>query len=286
MDNLNIYENKFYLFKGGDKSKLLIDEDYKVEELKNINKFDYTVIRSILNNINLDKTNIKKDIKSKLERLKNLVKEDDNLKKINTKEFMSKLEEFDESDKFNEDKKEVISNIFDFNQSGGGLLYYIGNLLEKGSKAKEAVKKTTFQKFLKGLLFGYNSILGVIDFLFDVTLLSNSSDLTQFDSNKLNIAHIIYAMLNLDGIGVCSALLGLIPEYGELAASSSGLAVNLYKLSLFMNKKYKTKEELEYDKIENIENGIETDTFVLKDKYIPSPGSNYNQSFYERIKLL
>lgn len=286
MDNLNIYDNKFYLFKGGDKSKLLIDDDYKVEELKDINEFDYTVIRSILNNINLDKTNIKKDIKLKLEKLKNLVKEDDDLKKINTKEFMSKLEEFDESDKFNEDKKEVISNIFDFNQSGGGLLYYFGNLLEKSSKAKEAVKKTTFQKFLKGLLFGYNSILGVIDFLFDVTLLSNNSDLTQFDNNKLNIAHITYAMLNFDGIGVCSALLGLIPKYGELAAGSSGLAVNLYRLSLFMNKKYKTKEELEYDKIENIENGIETDTFVLKDKYIPSPGSSYNQSFYERIKLL
>ena len=286
MDNLNIYDNKFYLFNGGDKSKLLIDDDNKIEELENINEFDYTVIKSILNNINLDKTNIKKDIKLKFDKLKNLLKDGDDLKKINTKEFMSKLEEFDDSGKFNEDKKEVISNIFDFNQSGGGLLYYFGDLLEKGSKAKEAVKKTTFQKFLKGLFFGYNSILGIIDFLLDVTILSNNSDLLELDRNKLNIANIVYSFLNYDGIGICSALLGLIPEYGDLAASSSGLAINLYRLSLFMNKKYKTNEELEYEKIENIENGLESDTFVLKDKYIPKPGTSYNQSFYERIKFL
>tara|TARA_A100001015_G_scaffold258235_1_gene301370 strand:- start:10492 stop:11352 length:861 start_codon:yes stop_codon:yes gene_type:complete len=286
MDNLNIYDNKFYLFKGGGKSKLLIDDNDKIEELNEINDFDYTLIKSILNNMNLDKTLIKNDIKEKLNKLKKLVNKDSKLNKIDSKEFVSKLEELDESDKFNKDKSEVVSNIFDFNQSGGGLFYFIGHLLEKASKAKEAVKKNTFQKFLKSLLFGYNSILGIVDFLLDVSLLSNNVGFTKFDYNGINITHIAYAVLNLDAPAFFSALLGLIPTYGEVAAGSTGLALNLYRLSLFFNKKYKTREELEYDKISTIEEDKPSNTFILKDKYIPKIGSSYNQSFYERIKLL
>lgn len=286
MDNLNVYDNKFYLFGGGDKSKLLIDNDANLVELNEINKFDYTLIKSILNNINLDKTSIKKDIKEKLNKLKELVNKDDKLRKINSKEFVNKLEELDESEDFNKEKGEVISNIFDFNQSGGGLFYFIGNLLEKASKAKEAVKKNTFQKFLKGLLFGYNSILGIVDFLLDVSLLSNNVGFTKFDYNGINITHIAYAVLNLDAPAFFSALLGLIPTYGEVAAGSTGLALNLYRLSLYLNTRYKTDEELEYGKISEIEEDKPSDIFILKDKYVPKPGSKYNQSFYERIKML
>lgn len=286
MDNLNVYDNKFYLFGGGDKSKLLIDNDANLVELDEINKFDYTLIKSILNNINLDKTSIKKDIKEKLNKLKELVNKDDKLRKINSKEFVNKLEELDESEDFNKEKGEVISNIFDFNQSGGGLFYFIGNLLEKASKAKEAVKKNTFQKFLKGLLFGYNSILGIVDFLLDVSLLSNNVGFTKFDYNGINITHIAYAVLNLDAPAFFSALLGLIPTYGEVAAGSTGLALNLYRLSLYLNTRYKTDEELEYGKISEIEEDKPSDIFILKDKYVPKPGSKYNQSFYERIKML
>ena len=286
MDNLNVYDNKFYLFGGGDKSKLLIDNDASLVELNDIDKFDYTLIKSILNNINLDKTSIKKDIKEKLNKLKELVNKDDKLRKINSKEFVNKLEELDESEDFNKEKGEVISNIFDFNQSGGGLFYFIGHLLEKASKAKEAVKKNTFQKFLKGLLFGYNSILGIVDFLLDVSLLSNNVGFTKFDYNGINITHIAYAVLNLDAPAFFSALLGLIPTYGEVAAGSTGLALNLYRLSLYLNTRYKTDEELEYGKISEIEEDKPSDIFILKDKYVPKPGSKYNQSFYERIKML
>ncbi len=286
MDNLNVYDNKFYLFGGGDKSKLLIDNDANLVELNDIDKFDYTLIKSILNNMNLDKKLIKNDIKEKLNKLKELVNKDDKLKEIDSKEFVDKLEELDESEDFNKEKGEVISNIFDFNQSGGGLFYYIGHLLEKASKAKEAVKKNTFQKFLKGLLFGYNSILGIVDFLLDVSLLSNNVGFTKFDYNGINITHIAYAVLNLDAPAFFSALLGIIPKYGEVAAGSTGLALNLYRLSLYLNTEYKTREELEYDKISMIEEDKPSNTFILKDKFIPKAGSSYNQSFYERIKLL
>ena len=286
MDNLNVYDNKFYLFGGGDKSKLLIDDDTNLVELNDIDKFDYTLIKSILNNMNLDKTSIKKDIKEKLDKLKKIANKDDNIKQIDSKDFINKLEELDENEDFNKEKGEVISNIFDFNQSGGGLFYFIGHLLEKASKAKEAVKKNTFQKFLKGLLFGYNSILGIIDFLLDVSLLSNNVGFTKFDYNGINITHVAYAVLNLDAPAFFSALLGLIPTYGEVAAGSTGLALNLYRLSLYLNTRYKTDEELEYDKISEIEEDKPSDIFILKDKYIPKPGSKYNQSFYERVKML
>ena len=79
-------------------------------------------------------------------------------------------------------------------------------------------------------------------------------------------------------------LLAVIPELGELLSGSAGLTLNFYRFMSYIRDTFYDDDE-EIQSIDS-EDEFDKELVTLKDKYIPRPGESYNQSFYERIKLL
>ena len=290
MDNLNNFDDKFFLFKESGKSKLIVNNKNNLIKIDDLNNFDYVILKSILNNINLDNNNIKKNIGDKLQKLKyKLSKENLNINNINLNNLLDKITEIENDNKFHEEKQKLITNIFEYNQSGGGLLKYIGDILSNYSnKFKKLSKKQKVINFMEYFLLTYNSILGVVDILLDISLLQNSYGFYKYDWYGLNLTHLLYAILRYDILGVLSTLLALIPKYGEFLAGASGLGLNFYRSVDFI---YTALIEEDHtidddDEFLNEINKNNDSNIYLENKYIPEPGSKYNQSFYERVKLL
>ena len=274
------YENKYYLFE--DKKKLIIKDGSKLIDIDNLSNSEMVIIKSILKNININKNEIKKDISQKIISLKNKIEDKNNkFKEVNVNDLLEKIDELDYSDEFKNKKDKIISNIFDYNQSGGGLLYILGLYLD-GNKYHKLSE--TMRNFLKILFLSYNSLLGLIDILLDVSLIDNNLGIKKYDFYSINLTHLAYAILNLDSAGIFTVLLAVIPEFGELLSGSAGLTLNFYRFMSYIRDTF-------YDDDEEIQDTDSEDEFdkelvTLKDKYIPKPGESYNQSFYERIKLL
>lgn len=276
------YENKYYLFE--DKKKLIIKDGSKLVDIDNLSNSELVIIKSILKNININKNEIKKDISEKITNLKSKINDKNNeLKKVNVNDLLEKIDELDYNDEFKDKKNKIISNIFDYNQSGGGLLYILGIYLDE---SKYNNISETMRNFLKFLFLSYNSLLGLIDILLDITLIDNNYGIKKYDFYEINLTHLAYAILNLDTVGIFTVLLAVIPKYGELLSGSSGLTLNFYRFMSYIRETfYDDDDDIDVKSIES-EDEYDKELITIKDKYIPNPGESYNQSFYERIKLL
>jgi len=222
MNNLlNSYNDKFYIFDSKPKIKMLIVKKNNYIDDYYLNNLEYIITKSLLNNFYLDRSSLEKNIFKKLKKTKNF-------KNDEIRDFIKQMRKIDKKNNYNKKvKKKIISNVFELNQSGGGLLWGLDMLL------KSQIDGSTFFKILYNT---YNTIIVLFDILLDLALSFPRFNLFGLEESKnlLVISNLVFAILNLDYFGIGAALLGFIPNFGDLISTVGGLGIHIYRLTSYL----------------------------------------------------
>jgi len=271
---LNSYNNKFYMFDSKPKIKLFIIKNNDYIDDYHFNDLEYILAKSLLNNLYSSNNDIRFNIKKKL----------NNLDKFSDKQKVVILNNLDLIDKQNHYKKRIkkniISNVYELNQTGGGLFSFLFSLLNKTYSI-------------------YKSLSIVVDVCLDIMILLPRFGILNESKIILSVFNLLNSILVVDYAGIIAALLAFIPNVGDLISAVGGLGIHLYRLIKYLNTsddthEIYTKEELDSDTRNQIVNNVTTNNNIqlrkpeckLVNKFIPSPESNYNKDFYEKIKFL
>ena len=178
-------------------------------------------------------------------------------------------------------KKKIISNVYELNQTGGGLFSFLFSLLNKTYSI-------------------YKSLSVVVDICLDIMLLLPRFGILNESKILISGLNLLNSVLGLDYTGIIAALLAFIPNVGDLISAVGGLGIHLYRFIKYLNT---SDNSLEYNENtedttsetqEEIINNINTNNNIqlrkpdckLVNKFIPSPELNYDKDFYEKIKFL
>jgi hypothetical protein len=278
-----------------------------------LNDLEYIITKSLLNNLYLDRNSVEKNIFRKL-------KKTNKFKNDEIRDFIKQMRKIDKKNNYNKKvKKKIISNVFELNQAGGGLLWGIDMLL------KSQIDGSTFFKVLYNV---YNTIIVLFDILLDLALTFPRFNLFGLEgsNNLLAISNLVFAILNLDFLGIGAALLGFIPNFGDLISMVGGIGIHIYRfVSYLLKDDEKEKEEtddesstsenyvedssdvdevIEQDKkdlkvfdstgeiinnnkpIFNFDKGYKPKFVVTTPKRMSPPEGDYNEEFYDEIKNL
>ncbi len=276
MDHLlNSYNDKFYMFDSKPKIKLFIIKNNDYIDDYHFNDLEYILARSLLNNLYSSNDDIRYNVKNKLSKLG----------KFNDKQKVVILNNLDliyKKDNYKKKiKNKIISNVYELNQTGGGLFSFLFSLLNKTYSI-------------------YKSLSVVVDICLDIMLLLPRFGILNESKILISGLNLLNSVLGLDYTGIIAALLAFIPNVGDLISAVGGLGIHLYRFIKYLNT---SDDSLEYN--ENIEdttsetqeeiiNNINTNNNIqlrkpdckLVNKFIPSPELNYDKDFYEKIKFL
>ncbi len=276
MDHLlNSYNDKFYMFDSKPKIKLFIIKNNDYIDDYHFNDLEYILARSLLNNLYSSNDDIRYNVKNKLSKLG----------KFNDKQkvvILNNLDLIDKQDNYKKKiKNKIISNVYELNQTGGGLFSFLFSLLNKTYSI-------------------YKSLSVVVDICLDIMLLLPRFGILNESKILISGLNLLNSVLGLDYTGIIAALLAFIPNVGDLISAVGGLGIHLYRFIKYLNT---SDDSLEYN--ENIEdtisetqeeiiNNINTNNNIqlrkpdckLVNKFIPSPELNYDKDFYEKIKFL
>ena len=311
MNNLlNSYNDKFYIFDSKPKIKMLIVKKNNYIDDYYLNNLEYIITKSLLNNLYLDRGSLEKNIFKKLKKTKNFKNEE-------IRDFIKQMRKIDKKNNYNKKvKKKIISNVFELNQSGGGLLWGLDMLI------KSQIDGSTFFKILYNT---YNTIIVLFDILLDLALSFPRFNLFGLEESKnlLVISNLVFAILNLDYLGIGAALLGFIPNFGDLISMVGGLGIHIYRLTTYLlsdgnseseesssesvnviepesnldnvinedvkdTKMFETKEQKINNKkpIYNFDKGYKPKYVITTPKRMSAPEGNYNVDFYKQIEKL
>jgi hypothetical protein len=276
MDNLlNSYNDKFYIFDSKPKIKLFIFKNNDHIDDYQFNDLEYILARSLLNNLYSSNDDIRFNVKQKLGKFN----------KFNDKQkvvILNNLDLIDKQDNYqNKIKNKIISNVYELNQTGGGLFSFLFSLLNKTYSI-------------------YKSLSVVIDICLDIMLLLPRFGILNESKILISGINLLNSVLILDYTGIIAALLAFIPNVGDLISAVGGLGIHLYRFIKYLNT---SDNSLEYNENtedttsetqEEIINNINTNNNIqlrkpdckLVNKFIPSPELNYDKDFYEKIKFL
>jgi len=276
MDNLlNSYNDKFYIFDSKPKIKLFIIKNNDHIDDYQFNDLEYILARSLLNNLYSSNDDIRFNVKQKLGKFG----------KFNDKQkvvILNNLDLIDKQDNYqNKIKNKIISNVYELNQTGGGLFSFLFSLLNKTYSI-------------------YKSLSVVIDICLDIMLLLPRFGILNESKILISGINLLNSVLILDYTGIIAALLAFIPNVGDLISAVGGLGIHLYRFIKYLNT---SDNSLEYNENtedttsetqEEIINNINTNNNIqlrkpdckLVNKFIPSPELNYDKDFYEKIKFL
>jgi len=225
---LHSYNDEFFIFDSKPKIKLYILKNNYIDDFE-LNDFEYIIAKSLLNNFYLDREDVENNIKNKLSKL--------NFNKKQNK-IITNMRHIDNNNFYHDKvKKKLVSNVFELNQTGGGLLWYLNKLIKGGSDTSI---------FFKFLYVTYNSILIILDIILDIALILPRFQLLNISQIIINVTNLIFAILNLDWFGIAAALLAFIPNFGDILSSVGGLGIHLYNLInyLFVSKGNKIVKNL------------------------------------------
>lgn len=309
MNNLlNSYNDKFYIFDSKPKMKMLIIRKNNYIDDYYLNDLEYIITKSLLNNLYLDRRTVEKNIAKKLKKTNKFTKDE-------IKTFLKKLRYIDKKKLYEKKvKKKIISNVFELNQSGGGLLWAINKLLSS------QIDNSTFFSILYNI---YNTIIVLVDVILDVSISFPRFLLFGLEESKnlLVITNLVFAVLNLDYLGIGAALLAFIPNFGDIISSVGGISIHIYRLISYLisdNEKSESSESVNYkeqptaidkvieedqknlkmfdvnddeinDKkpIYNFDKGYKPKfVFTTPKRMILPQGNDYNKVFYNQIKDL
>jgi hypothetical protein len=309
MNNLlNSYDDKFYIFDSKPKMKMLIIRKNNYIDDYYLNDLEYIITKSLLNNLYLDRRTVEKNIAKKLKKTNKFTKDE-------IKTFLKKLRYIDKKKLYEKKvKKKIISNVFELNQSGGGLLWAINKLLSS------QIDNSTFFSILYNI---YNTIIVLVDVILDVSISFPRFLLFGLEESKnlLVITNLVFAVLNLDYLGIGAALLAFIPNFGDIISSVGGISIHIYRLISYLisdNEKSESSESVNYkeqptaidkvieedqknlkmfdvnddeinDKkpIYNFDKGYKPKfVFTTPKRMILPQGNDYNKVFYNQIKDL
>lgn len=276
MDNLlNSYNDKFYIFDSKPKIKLFIIKNNDHIDDYQFNDLEYILARSLLNNLYSSNDDIRFNVKKKIGKFG----------KFNDKQkvvILNNLDLIDKQDNYqNKIKNKIISNVYELNQTGGGLFSFLFSLLNKTYSI-------------------YKSLSVVIDICLDIMLLLPRFGILNESKILISGINLLNSVLILDYTGIIAALLAFIPNVGDLISAVGGLGIHLYRFIKYLNT---SDNSLEYNENtedttsetqEEIINNINTNNNIqlrkpdckLVNKFIPSPELNYDKDFYEKIKFL
>ena len=309
MNNLlNSYNDKFYIFDSKPKIKMLIVKKNNYIDDYYLNNLEYIITKSLLNNLYLDRSSLEKNIFKKLKKTKNFKNEE-------IRDFIKQMRKIDKKNNYNKKvKKKIISNIFELNQSGGGLLWGLDLLL------KSQIDGSTFFKILYNT---YNTIIVLFDILLDLALSFPRFNLFGLEESKnlLIISNLVFAILNLDYFGIGAALLGFIPNFGDLISMVGGLGIHIYRLTSYLlsdeepeesssesvnviepksnlddvinedvkdTKMFEANDQKINNKkpIYNFDKGYKPKFVISTPKRMDAPKGDYNINFYKQIEKL
>ena len=311
MNNLlNSYNDKFYIFDSKPKIKMLIIKKNNYIDDYYLNNLEYIITKSLLNNLYLDRGSLEKNIFKKLKKTKNFKNEE-------IKNFIKQMRRIDKKNNYNKKvKKKIISNVFELNQSGGGLLWGLDMLL------KSQIDGSIFFKILYNT---YNTIIVLFDILLDLALSFPRFNLFGLEESKnlLVISNLVFAILKLDYFGIGAALLGFIPNFGDLISMVGGLGIHIYRLTTYLlsddnseseesssesvnvidpnsnldkvidedvkdTKMFEAKDQKINNKkpIYNFDKGYKPKYVITTPKRMSTPEGNYNVDFYKQIEKL
>ena len=256
MNNLlNSYNDKFYIFDSKPKMKMLIIRKNNYIDDYYLNDLEYIITKSLLNNLYLDRRTVEKNIAKKLKKTNKFTKDE-------IKTFLKKLRYIDKKKLYEKKvKKKIISNVFELNQSGGGLLWAINKLLSS------QIDNSTFFSILYNI---YNTIIVLVDVILDVSISFPRFLLFGLEESKnlLVITNLVFAVLNLDYLGIGAALLAFIPNFGDIISSVGGISIHIYRLISYLisdNEKSESSESVNYkEQPTAIDKVIEEDQKNLK----------------------
>ena len=121
---LHSYNDEFFIFDSKPKIKLYIVKNNYIDDFE-LNDFEYIIAKSLLNNFYLDREDVENNIKNKLSKL--------NFNKKQNK-IITNMRHIDNNNFYHDKvKKKLVSNVFELNQTGGGLLWYLNKLIKGGS---------------------------------------------------------------------------------------------------------------------------------------------------------
>ena len=308
MNNLlNSYNDKFFLFDSKPKVKILIVKKNNYIDDYYLNNLEYIITKSLLNNLYLNRNDLEKNIFRKLKKTKNFKNDD-------IRDFIKQMRKIDRKNNYNKKvKKKIISNVFELNQSGGGLLWGLNMLL------KSQIDGSTFFKILYNV---YNSIIVLFDILLDLALSFPRFNLFGMEESKnlLVISNLVFAILNLDYLGIGAALLGFIPNFGDLISMVGGIGIHIYRLTSYLisdeehdsssesanyiepntnidhvidedskNIKIFEANDIKINNkkpIYNFDKGYKPKFVITNPKRMAIPQGDYNKDFYQKIKDL
>jgi len=273
---LKSYDNKFYLFDSKPKMKLYIIKNNNTIDDYYFNDLEFVLAKSLLNNLFTSKKDMHSNIKNKLNKYN----------KFNDKEklvILNNLDLIDKKDYYKKNvKKKIISNLYELNQTGGGLFSFIFSVLNKTYSI-------------------YKSFSVVVDVCLDIMLLLPRFGILTESKIMLSIFNLLHSILLLDYAGITASLFAFIPNVGDLISAVGGLGIHLYRFIMYLNSSddkdestkhsnddqdSETQNKIVHNVVQNNNYQLNKADCKLVNKYVPEIGSKYNIQFYERIKFL
>ena len=168
----------------------------------------------------------------------------------------------------------------------------------------------------------YNSIIVLFDILLDLALSFPRFNLFGMEESKnlLVISNLVFAILNLDYLGIGAALLGFIPNFGDLISMVGGIGIHIYRLTSYLisDEEHNSSSEsanyiepntniddvIDEDSknikifeandikinnkkpIYNFDKGYKPKFVITNPKRMAIPQGDYNKDFYQKIKDL
>jgi hypothetical protein len=273
---LHSYNNEFYMFDSKPKIKLFIIKKNDHIDSYSFNDLEYILAKSLLNNLYSSNNNIRSNIKTKLNKLNKF-----NNKKTTT--ILNNLDYIDHNKYYDSKiKNNIISNIYERNQRGGGLFSFLSFLLNKTYSI-------------------YTSLSVVIDVCLDILIILPRFGILTESKIMISVLNLLNSVLVLDYLGITTALLAFIPNVGDLISAVGGLGIHLYRLIKYLNKSDDPNDNYTEENIDSesdtkkqiIKNIITNNKIQLKkpncklvNKFIPPKDYDYDIDFYNKIKFL
>ena len=197
--------------------------------------------------------------------------------------ILNNLDLIDKKDYYKKNvKKKIISNLYELNQTGGGLFSFLFSLLNMTYSI-------------------YKSFSVVVDVCLDIMLLLPRFGILEESKIMLSIFNLLHSILLLDYAGITASLFAFIPNVGDLISAVGGLGIHLYRFIMYLNSSddkdestkhsnddqdSETQNKIVHNVVQNNNYQLSKTDCKLVNKYVPEKGSNYNIQFYERIKFL
>lgn len=213
MKILKTKDKTCYLFNNNKQYNVCILKNNYINKIP-LNNIEYIFVKSLIKNQNND---IKCNIKNKLKKL-NLFNKKDNQKIISNINYIDKNKEYKKNM-----KNVIVSNIYENNQQGGFILWYISKTLNNVGNISNF------------LYYSYNWLIIIVDIILDILLILPRFNFLKKYKNHISIINLFFGILHLDYLSIISSILSFIPVFGDILGLIGGLTSNFYKFINIFN---------------------------------------------------